>query len=370
MNRIQLAKRLLILTLTMQFFSQEARPHDIEDKFKRELKPIIKDIDIPKQSGEFDPQAVEGVVDLLKLWEAGAKLKVCFFEGNQEMKSFFVKSSEDWLAKKPNISFDFGESPSYNKCGGNQSYHIRVSFLNNDKNESLIGTDSLRVDQSEPSLNISYGANSYDLAKKDELKRIILHELGHALALEHEHQSPEAKCDAEFDWDTIYPYFKERSWDKTKVDFNLGTLMKSKRYRTTSYDKKSIMHYFFPAWMFKTKEKSACYTEPNNKPSDIDLELIAAMYPESQAHQIKYINSRAEFAKQILTKLVGNKEQTAYVEKRVNEAASKVNKEINFHLTTNTTFEQNDCNAKVDINGGEKNIGIGCQSGNPTFNME
>jgi len=55
---------------------------------------------------------------------------------------------------------------------------------------------------------------------RKELTFFILHELGHALALEHDNQSPEANCDTEFDWPKV---LRQHTVDKKEVDFNLRT---------------------------------------------------------------------------------------------------------------------------------------------------
>ena len=95
---------------------------------------------------------------------------------------------------------------------------------------------------------------------KKEFAHLILHELGHALALEHEHQSPEAKCDAEFDWAAVYARMdKDYGWSKGEVDFNLRTKIDDGRLRVTPYDKTSIMHYYFEPWMFIKGIASNCY---------------------------------------------------------------------------------------------------------------
>ena len=157
---------------------------------------------------------------------------------------------------------------------------------------SLVGTDSRRYDLDGPSLNVDYPqGKTWETLDKKELAHLILHELGHALALEHEHQSPEANCDAEFDWPKVYASIP---WPKKEVDFNLRTKIAEPRLRTTAYDKHSVMHYYFEPWMFTKGTKSKCYVALNLEPSPVDLQLLREAYPSQVALQDSHLQQRAD----------------------------------------------------------------------------
>jgi hypothetical protein len=114
--------------------------------------------------------------------------------------------------------------------------------------------------------------------------------------MEHEHQSPEANCDTEFDWDKIYPYFETKlHWSKQEVDFNMRTKVKEPRLRTTPYD--------FAPWMFKKSTSSSCYVGNNLAPSPTDLGLIRATYPLNAADQDDHLQDRANTSSAFLATL-------------------------------------------------------------------
>jgi hypothetical protein len=244
-----------------------------------------------------------GVIDDFKLWPTGSTLKGCFFDGDNRLRDFFVQASKIWTTGT-SLTMEFGNAPNYAVCNSGEAKDIRVSFRQ-PGSWSYVGTDSLRYDLDRPSLNVDYPQRgSWENLDKRELAHLILHELGHALAMEHEHQSPEANCDTEFDWDKIYPYFETKlHWSKQQVDFNMRTKVKELRLRTTSYDKQSIMHYYFAPWMFKRDTSSSCYVGNNLTPSPTDLKLVRATYPRDPADQDDHLQDRANTSSAFLATL-------------------------------------------------------------------
>jgi hypothetical protein len=218
----------------------------------QEAKKLAKDL-------ADDSPVARGVIDGFKLWPFGHTLSACFFDGDRQLKAFFVEVSKVWT-RGTSLVIDFGSAPGFSTCDKNKPSDIRISFADSGA-WSFVGTDSRRYKLDGPSLNVDYPqGRTWETMDKKELSRLILHELGHALALEHEHQSPEANCDAEFDWPKVYASIP---WSKTEVDFNLRTKYAAPRLRTTAYDKASIMHYYFEPWMFTMGTKSKCFVGHN-----------------------------------------------------------------------------------------------------------
>jgi hypothetical protein len=134
---------------------------------------------------------------------------------------------------------------------------------------------------------------------------VVLHEFGHAIGFEHEHQSPVSGCDSQFRWDDdpgyvptkdMYGSFIEDSsnrypgiytvlggppnnWSRDVVDFNLRQLANTTDYRYSTFDKASIMMYSFAAWMFKNGSASGCYTSENLSLSQTDQQVALGTYP-------------------------------------------------------------------------------------------
>jgi hypothetical protein len=134
-----------------------------------------------------------------------------------------------------------------------------------------------------------------------------LHEFGHAIGFEHEHQNALVPCDFRFEDEPGYvpttdsfgqfmpdPHGKRpglytllggppNNWPKAVVDFNLRPLPDSSAYLTGTFDKDSIMKYFFPEWMFIAGASSSCFSsEENLTLSAGDKQGAAKLYPREQ----------------------------------------------------------------------------------------
>lgn len=231
--------------------------------------------------GEFgdDAEAVRGVLDGFKLWPSGKVLDACFRNGTEDRRAFFIASVQSWL-DGTSLQVDFGSPPAYRICDSGHSSDIRTSFSFGG-NWSFVGTDSLRYAPGGASLNIAYaqsGALSgYDLTK---FRRLILHEFGHAIGFEHEHQSLDSHCDEQFDWEYVYNH---TGWSKQVTDHNMRALVGGPRsnWIATPYDPTSIMHYALPEKFFKNGNQSPCFVHENNSLSAIDKQLIRKTYPPS-----------------------------------------------------------------------------------------
>lgn len=78
-----------------------------------------------------------------------------------------------------------------------------------------------------------------------DLRRVTLHEFGHALGLIHEHHAPGA--DISWKKDAVYAYYQDKyGWDEEAVDRNVLKQYTRNEVRGTVYDQTSIMHYPIP----------------------------------------------------------------------------------------------------------------------------
>lgn len=150
----------------------------------------------------------------------------------------------------------------------------------------------------------------FDISRPNDWRSVVLHEFGHALGFEHEHQTPVGGCDEDFRWENDTGYIPTRDqngqyvpdalghhpglytvlggppnyWPQSKVDFNLRQLKESAAFfELSDFDVLSIMKYYFPEWMFRTGIDSHCYSQENLVLSEQDKEGAGLAYPKSAA---------------------------------------------------------------------------------------
>ena len=283
MNRLALAALLgfPLLSLAAPESTPVATPMEIYPPHIRAAIDAQRRATLPGSVGES--VEMQGVYNRSKLWQSGQTLKVCFFDGLRDVRERIARSGKRW-EKVANIHLDVGDVASPRMCRSGDLNEIRIGF-DYKGYWSTVGQDSVNVSrQSDESLNLD-GFNS-EPPSEPEFTRVVLHEFGHALGLQHEHQNPKSECETEFDWVVIYKYLAgpPNNWDKTKVDFNMRRLLNDGDVKTVgAFDRQSIMLYTFPAWMYLKKEQSPCFFTQNDEISKTDAATLANMYPKDPA---------------------------------------------------------------------------------------
>jgi hypothetical protein len=189
----------------------------------------------------------------------------------------------------------------------------------------MVGNDSTNptvASAGEPSMNFGGFADSLP----GDWAATVLHEFGHALGFQHEHQHPGGGCNLDFRWeddagytptvDGFGQFIPDSSnkrpgiytvlggppnrWPQWKVDHNLRQLTNSHAYMVSPFDPKSIMKYYFGDWMFREGTHSHCFSQRNTALSERDKSGIRDAYPSSQEGLENALNER----KQLLETLI------------------------------------------------------------------
>lgn len=181
-----------------------------------------------------DSTTTRAAVLINKLWEAGRTLRVRFLDGDAFVQRKVAQFAHEW-SQHGNILFAFGDDPNT---------EIRISFLQ-PGSWSLIGTDALdrRTPREQPTMNYGWLTRA---TANDEVRRVVLHEFGHALGLVHEHQNPATTIP--WNRDAVYAFYQgaPNFWSKEQVDINIFQVYDQRFTKYTRFDRKSIMLYPIP----------------------------------------------------------------------------------------------------------------------------
>jgi hypothetical protein len=166
-------------------------------------------------------------------WPNGSTLRIAFVDDElaEAHKLGIVNAINEWQPYV-NLKFEFIDGregqPGYGKGD------IRITTQSR-ANYSLIGTAAKRNDPWTPTMVLGIKPSDPKFAST------VMHEFGHALGAEHEHQHPEA----EIPWDVpkVYAYYAAKGHDEETVNESVLTRLSAESALMLPYDRQSIMHY-------------------------------------------------------------------------------------------------------------------------------
>jgi hypothetical protein len=243
--------------------------------------------------------AYAGIGSLRQRWpQDKQRLSICFFGGNDETRGIIARIAQEWT-RETSLTFDFGPQPSFNSCGGEQKFDVRIAFEAKGY-WSYIGSDARNVPQDRPTLNLQGLGEKFD----PRGRRQVLHEFGHVLGLIHEEQNPQTACREELDPEKmrgagvtqqaldslLAPIKTERVvTPSTEVDEKKAradqqkTVENNGEYVSTGFDRRSVMRLFLPATYFKAGDQSKCFGPEVEGLSPDDLKIAKLLYPPKPA---------------------------------------------------------------------------------------
>ncbi len=195
-------------------------------------------------------------------WTVGQTITIRFLEGSPTLKKRVQKVANEWT-QIANLIFDFrNDAPT----------DIRIAFQPGKGSWSYIGTTCRRIP--EPDATMNYGWLT-DESTDDEVRRVVLHEFGHAIGMIHEHQNPKG---GGIDWNRAAVIADlsgpPNNWDEAKIETNM--FKKYKVASATDIDALSIMMYPIP----KSWTNDGTTAGLNSELSAVDRSFVAENYPK------------------------------------------------------------------------------------------
>ena len=203
-----------------------------------------------------------GVAQSAKLWDNGSTITIAFLTGDDFQIEMVKRFSVEWT-KHANLHFQF--------VSGRRA-QVKVGFLPGGS-WSEVGTDCL--DNHGQTVNFGWITRETPI---EEIRQVILHEFGHVIGLEHEHQSPEAAIP--WDMEAVYRSMMgpPNYWDMHTIDINIFDKIAAERATATAFDPQSIMLYAVPPEFTGGKMSVAWSKEL----SAGDIKFVSGLYPKEQ----------------------------------------------------------------------------------------
>lgn len=203
-----------------------------------------------------------------------------FINGTPELKQAVREAAAEWTTWA-NVGFVAQDNDAYE----GDSADIKIYFTAEDVYNSFVGVDawhsSVRKGKKSPTMNLGFLGKAIRLPTGELLpwvKGTILHEFGHALGLQHEHQNPAGGI--KWNREAVVADLSRppNNWQITTIENNIFRGLSRTRTQFTQYDASSIMHYSFPAeWTQNNIAIPENYTL-----SETDKSFIASNYPRKK----------------------------------------------------------------------------------------
>jgi hypothetical protein len=184
--------------------------------------------------------------------------------GAEAQKAAVRKGFKSWA--------DLGIGLRFKEVPQREQAMVRIGFMTGDGSWSYVGRAILDIAADQRTMNFGWNvANDPDT---------VIHEIGHTLGFEHEHQNPFSGI--VWDEEKVYASLAAppNEWSRQKTHYNIIRKLSENSVEGTTWDPDSVMHYPFEAGLIKQPAKYLTQPlQPAGGLSARDVVQVKQIYP-------------------------------------------------------------------------------------------
>jgi hypothetical protein len=240
-------------------------------------------------------------------WVNGTTLHYYFFDrktdGIEEEYTDGTTAWKSWKGTKAQMNVvreafntwkNLGIGLNFAEVKNREEAEVRIGFMEGDGSWSYVGREILN--QAVDARTMNFGWN---IAVSDTHNGIdtAIHEIGHTLGLQHEHQNPFAGI--VWNEEAVYTALggEPNNWDRETTFENIIKKLDKKQVNGSAWDANSIMHYPFAAGLIRRPAQFATGgLEPAGGLSEADIKCGLGFYPAANASKDIIISELSSYA--------------------------------------------------------------------------
>ncbi|MER6070202.1 M12 family metallopeptidase [Streptomyces sp. NPDC001817] len=224
-----------------------------------------------------------------RMWVNGTVLHYAFFDGSDACASSVIpvpgtgelrrvpwaggEEQRDAVRDAFRAWQGLGIGVTFAEVGDRREAELRIGFQAGGGSWSAVGREALSVGRSERTMNLGW-----DVTGPGE-RGTVLHQIGHALGMVHEHQSPYAAL--HWDYEAVYAELAgpPNFWSRETTYTNVLRELDAGEASGSVWDPQSVMTFPFGPGLVLEPEQYRGGLSPAGDPSPADKEFVLRWYP-------------------------------------------------------------------------------------------